>query len=49
MARGALPENHGPENVKLLARERYDAPDRAVTELDIPRVSIPELIAEFVR
>jgi dihydroflavonol-4-reductase len=38
-----------PENVELMARELYYAPDRAVRELGIPKVSIPELIGEFVR
>jgi len=38
-----------PENVELMARELYYAPDRAVRELGIPKVSIPELIVEFVR
>lgn len=38
-----------PENVELMARELYYAPDRAVRELGIPQVSTHELIAEFVR
>jgi dihydroflavonol-4-reductase len=38
-----------PENVELMARELYYAPGRAVRELGIPKVPIPELIAEFVR
>lgn len=38
-----------PENVELMARELYYAPDRAVRELGIPQVSTQELIAEFVR
>ncbi|WP_078313842.1 SDR family NAD(P)-dependent oxidoreductase [Mycobacterium sp. D16Q16] len=38
-----------PENVELMAREVYYAPDRAVRELGIPQVSTHELIAEFVR
>lgn len=38
-----------PENVELMGREVYYAPDRAVAELGIPRVSTPELITEFVR
>ncbi|MBA0048832.1 SDR family NAD(P)-dependent oxidoreductase [Mycobacteroides sp. LB1] len=38
-----------PENVELMARELYYAPDRAVRELGIPLVSTDELIAEFVR
>ncbi|MEZ0362434.1 NAD-dependent epimerase/dehydratase family protein [Mycobacterium sp. pUA109] len=38
-----------PENVELMARTVYYTPDRAVRELGIPRISTPELIAEFVR
>ncbi|MGH3724153.1 MAG: NAD-dependent epimerase/dehydratase family protein [Mycobacterium sp.] len=38
-----------PENVELMARELYYAPDRAVRELGIPKVSTHELIAEFVQ
>ncbi len=38
-----------PENVELMACELYYAPDRAVRELGIPKVSTQELIAEFVR
>jgi nucleoside-diphosphate-sugar epimerase len=38
-----------PENVELMARELYYAPDRAVRELGIPNVSVPASIAEFVR
>jgi nucleoside-diphosphate-sugar epimerase len=38
-----------PENVELMARELYYAPNRAVRELGIPKVSVPELIVEFVR
>lgn len=38
-----------PENVELMGREVYYAPDRAVRELGIPQVSLHELIAEFVR
>ncbi|ORB59465.1 nucleoside-diphosphate sugar epimerase [Mycobacteroides saopaulense] len=37
------------ENIELMARELYYAPDRAVRELGIPKVSTHELIAEFVR
>ena len=38
-----------PENVELMARQVYYAPDKAVRELGIPRVSVPELISEFIR
>lgn len=38
-----------PENVELMARQVYYAPDKAVRELGIPRVSVPEMISEFIR
>jgi dihydroflavonol-4-reductase len=38
-----------PENVELMSREVYYAPDKAVRDLGLPRVSTSELITEFVR
>ncbi|QQW33647.1 SDR family oxidoreductase [Mycobacterium marinum] len=37
-----------PENIDLMARKVYYDPTRAVRELGIPKVSVAELITEFV-